>query len=85
MRAAACKLINNNKGQMAAAICPLLLTKVIERIHIRAVSLDTEVAVDAAGNTAAACLGNLLALVNRLSRRDEQRGVVLVIRHIAPL
>ena len=48
-----------------------------------AVSLNAEVAVDTAGDAAAARLGDLLALINSLSRRDEQRAVVLIIGHIA--
>ena len=36
-------------------------------------------AVDAAGDAAAAGLGDLLALVHCLSRGNEQRGIVLII------
>ena len=54
------------------AICPLFLTKIVERVDVAAVSLNAEVAVDTAGDAAAARFGDLLALVDRLSRGDEQ-------------
>ena len=53
--------------------------KIVQRVIIGAVIHDAEVAVDAAGDAAAACLGDLLALVDRLSRGNEQRAVVLIV------
>ena len=53
--------------------------KIVQRVIIGAVIHDAEVAVDAVGDAAAACLGDLLALVDRLSRGNEQRAVVLIV------
>ena len=61
----------------------MFLTKIVERVDVAAVSLNADVAVDTAGDAAAARFGDLLALVDRLSRGNEQRRVVLVIRDIA--